>query len=62
MAGGRFFLPGMSAEDVVAQYFDCAHYWRLNPLSLLEAPLSVLTLLIEQGHRIEKARRGHGGI
>ncbi|PKH22292.1 hypothetical protein CIG19_13395 [Enterobacterales bacterium CwR94] len=61
MGGGRFFPASLTPEGIVERYFDCARYWKINPLTLLDEPFDVLELLTRQGNRIERERK-YGGV
>jgi len=37
-------------------YFDCASYWRMNPLEVLKEDFKSLQFLIDQANRIERER------
>ncbi|OLY69698.1 hypothetical protein BWD41_10470 [Citrobacter braakii] len=47
-----FFPRELSAGQLLNHYFDCAKYWRINPLEMLDEPFSVLGLFAEQANRI----------
>ncbi|AVV39256.1 hypothetical protein C9381_09225 [Pantoea vagans] len=60
MGSCRFFPSGLTAKDLLNLYFDCASYWRINPLEVLSEDLKSLQLLIDQANRIERERKANG--
>lgn len=60
MAGGGFFPVDLAADNLINLYFDCASYWRIDPLVILNEPMQSLLLLIEQANRIERERKSNG--
>ncbi|KAB0585319.1 hypothetical protein F7P84_19945 [Edwardsiella anguillarum] len=49
-----FFPRDISAGQLLNYYFDCAKYWNVNPIEMLNEPFSVLGLLAEQANRINR--------
>ncbi|QDW35457.1 hypothetical protein FFE93_007335 [Yersinia sp. KBS0713] len=61
MGGGSFFPRQLTSDDLVARYFNCAKYWGINPIEMLDQSFSSLDLLEKQAIRIEQEIKNNGG-
>ncbi|QCZ29947.1 hypothetical protein EKS39_22025 [Enterobacter roggenkampii] len=59
MGSGWFFPRDISAGELLNHYFDCAKYWKINPIDLLAEPFSALELLATQANRINRESDGY---